>query len=35
MDQAHYLLESAPDYLPIHWRIGQILLERDNIRKRS
>lgn len=31
MDQAHFLLESAPDYLPIHWRIGQILLERDNI----
>lgn len=33
MDQAHYLLESAPDYLPIHWRIGQILLERDNIQE--
>jgi tetratricopeptide (TPR) repeat protein len=31
MDQAHYLLESAPDYLPIHWRIGQVLLERNNI----
>ncbi|WP_119067571.1 tetratricopeptide repeat protein [Aggregatilinea lenta] len=31
MDQAHYMLESAPDYLPLHWRIGQILLERDNI----
>ena len=31
MDQAHFMLESAPDYLPIHWRIGQILLERDNI----
>ena len=31
MDQAHYMLESAPDYLPIHWRIGQILLERNNI----
>ncbi|HMM29010.1 MAG TPA: tetratricopeptide repeat protein [Aggregatilineaceae bacterium] len=33
MDQAHFLLESAPDYLPIHWRIGQILLERDNIQE--
>ncbi len=31
MDQAHFMLESAPDYLPIHWRIGQILLERNNI----
>jgi tetratricopeptide (TPR) repeat protein len=31
MDQAHYMLESAPDYLPLHWRIGQIMLERDNI----
>jgi tetratricopeptide (TPR) repeat protein len=31
MDQCHYMLESAPDYLPIHWRIGRILLERDNI----
>lgn len=31
MDQAHYMLESAPDYLPIHWRVGQILLERNNI----
>ncbi len=31
MDQAHYMLESASDYLPIHWRIGQILLEHDNI----
>ncbi|NLF79057.1 MAG: tetratricopeptide repeat protein [Chloroflexi bacterium] len=31
MDQAHYMLESAPDYLPIHWRIGQILLERDHV----
>lgn len=30
-DQAHFMLESAPDYLPIHWRIGQIMLERDNI----
>jgi len=25
------MLESAPDYLPIHWRIGQILLERDHV----
>lgn len=33
MDQAHYLLETAPDYLPIHWRVGQILLERDNIQE--
>jgi len=33
MDQAHYLLEAAPDYLPIHWRVGQILLERDNIQE--
>mgnify|MGYP001210573359 CR=1 FL=1 len=33
MDQAHYLLESAPDYLPIHYRIGQILLERENIQE--
>ncbi len=31
LDQAHYMLESAPDYLPIHWRIGQILLDRNNI----
>lgn len=31
MDQAHYMLETAPDYLPIHWRIGQIMIERDNI----
>jgi tetratricopeptide (TPR) repeat protein len=31
MDHAHYLLEAAPDYLPIHWRIGQILLERNNV----
>lgn len=31
MDQAHFMLETAPDYLPIHWRIGQILLERNNI----
>lgn len=31
MDQAHYLLESAPDYLVVHERIGQILLERNNI----
>jgi tetratricopeptide (TPR) repeat protein len=31
MDQAHYLIEKAPDYLPIHWRVGQILLERNNI----
>ena len=31
MDQAHYLLEKAPEYLPIHWRIGQILLERNFI----
>jgi tetratricopeptide (TPR) repeat protein len=31
MDQAHYMLEGAPDYLPIHLRIGQILLERDHI----
>ncbi len=31
IDQAHYMLESAPDYLPIHRRIGQILLERNNI----
>lgn len=31
IDQAHFMLETAPDYLPIHWRIGQILLERNNI----
>jgi tetratricopeptide (TPR) repeat protein len=31
MDQAHYLIEKAPDYLPIHLRVGQILLERNNI----
>lgn len=31
IDQAHFMLEAAPDYLPIHWRIGQILLERGNI----
>ncbi|RPI92722.1 MAG: hypothetical protein EHM39_13380, partial [Chloroflexi bacterium] len=31
MDHAHFMLESAPDYLPIHQRIGQILLERDNV----
>ncbi len=31
LDQAHYMLESAPDYLPIHSRIGQIMLERNNI----
>jgi len=31
MDQAHFMLESAPDYLPIHQRIAQLLLERDNI----
>ncbi len=31
LDQAHYMLEGAPDYLPIHWRIGQILLDRNNI----
>ncbi|HVO71156.1 MAG TPA: tetratricopeptide repeat protein [Aggregatilineaceae bacterium] len=31
MDHAHYLLEAAPDYLPIHWRIGQVLLERNNV----
>jgi tetratricopeptide (TPR) repeat protein len=31
MDQAHYLIEKASDYLPIHWRVGQILLERNNI----
>ncbi|NLF78362.1 MAG: tetratricopeptide repeat protein, partial [Chloroflexi bacterium] len=31
MDQAHYMLEAAPDYLPIHWRVGQILLERNEI----
>ena len=31
LDQAHYMLESAPDYLPIHWRVGQILLDRNNI----
>lgn len=31
IDQAHYMLEHAPDYLPVHQRIGQILLERDNI----
>jgi len=29
MDQAHYMLESAPDLLDIHYRIGQILLERN------
>jgi tetratricopeptide (TPR) repeat protein len=31
MDQAHYLLEGAPDYLPIHWRVGQILLEKRHV----
>jgi tetratricopeptide (TPR) repeat protein len=31
MDQAHYLIEKAPDYLPIHLRVGQILLERNNV----
>ncbi len=31
IDQAHYLIEKAPDYLPIHWRVGQILMERNNI----
>jgi tetratricopeptide (TPR) repeat protein len=31
MDQAHFMLESAPDYLPIHRLIGQILLERGQI----
>jgi tetratricopeptide (TPR) repeat protein len=31
MDQAHYMLERAPDYLPLHWRMSQILLERNNI----
>jgi tetratricopeptide (TPR) repeat protein len=31
IDQAHFILEAAPSYLPIHWRIGQILLERNNI----
>jgi tetratricopeptide (TPR) repeat protein len=33
MDQAHYMIEAAPDYLPIHWRIGQILLERNQIQQ--
>jgi len=31
IDEAHYLLENWPDYLPLHRRIGQILLDRDNI----
>ena len=31
IDQAHYLIEKAPDYLPIYWRVGQILMERNNI----
>jgi tetratricopeptide (TPR) repeat protein len=31
MDQAHYLIEKAPDYLPVHWRMGQILLEKNLI----
>ncbi|MBI5959869.1 MAG: tetratricopeptide repeat protein [Chloroflexi bacterium] len=31
MDQAHYMLESAPDYLPIHLRLAQILIERNSI----
>lgn len=31
MDQAHYIVESAPEFLPAHQRIGQILLERNNI----
>lgn len=31
MDQAHFILESAPEFLPAHQRIGQILLERNNI----
>ncbi|MBN2305601.1 MAG: tetratricopeptide repeat protein [Anaerolineae bacterium] len=31
MDQAHYLLESAPNFMPIHERIGHILLERNMI----
>ena len=34
MDQAHYMIETTePDYLPIHWRIGQILLERNQIQQ--
>ena len=31
LDQAQYLLESAPEFLPAHQRIGQILLEKNNI----
>ncbi|MCD4686015.1 MAG: tetratricopeptide repeat protein [Anaerolineae bacterium] len=31
IDQAHHILESAPDFLPAHQRIGQILLEKNNI----
>jgi tetratricopeptide (TPR) repeat protein len=31
IDQAHYMLETAPDYLPIHLRVAHILLERNNI----
>jgi tetratricopeptide (TPR) repeat protein len=30
-DQAHFMLESASDYLPIHWRMGKILLERGQL----
>lgn len=31
MDQAHFVIEAAPEFLPAHQRIGQILLERGNI----
>ncbi len=31
MDQAHFVVEAAPEFLPAHQRIGQILLERNNI----
>ncbi|MBN1679864.1 MAG: tetratricopeptide repeat protein [Anaerolineae bacterium] len=31
MDQAHYMLEKKSNFLPIHMRIGKILLERDYI----
>lgn len=31
LDQAQYLVESAPDFLTIHERMAQILLERNNI----
>jgi tetratricopeptide (TPR) repeat protein len=31
IDEAHHILESAPEFLPAHQRIGQILLEKNNI----